>query len=76
MTNTTANGAFLIPKWFIGFACLILTGAVPWAYSMSIGMAEVRTKLESIETGQGERIDRNETRIDRLNELHNTRPTK
>lgn len=81
MPNTPTNGVVAIPKWFLGVSSAILVGVIPWAVKQSIDTASTKFEVQSIAktldiitSEQTRRIDRNETRIDKLHDLHNDRP--
>jgi hypothetical protein len=75
--SAQTNGTYIIPRWFVAFVCFILVAAVPWAFKQSIDTASTKVemrfishKLKTMSNEITRRIDRNETRIDRLHELH------
>ena len=64
------NGVVAIPRWFLVAASFILVAAIPWATQQSINTAVITQEVKSMKVEVIRRIDRNESRIDNLHEIH------
>ena len=70
MPDSSLNGVVAIPKWFLAAGSFVLLAAIPWAGQQSINTAVISNEMKSMKVEVIRRIDRNETRIDKLHELH------